>query len=83
MSLYICHGFKPVEADSAKEAAETFANRQARREYGKRGHVRTKRLDSWSEDGTHHTYEFFIGRPVPNDRNTTSGHNVWIHVTQI
>lgn len=82
MAKFTCSGFRPVNADSASEAAEIIAQRLARREYGKRGHVRTQRLDSWSRNGTHHTFEAFIGRPVPGDYGTTSGHNVWIHVTR-
>jgi hypothetical protein len=80
MAKFACDGFRPVEAESAREAAEIFATRQARRDYGRKGHCRTIRLDSWTENGKSHTFEAFIGKPVPGDRSATSGRNVWVYV---
>jgi len=83
MTLFASDGFRPVRADSAREAAEIFANRQAAREYGRTGFCRTMRLDCWTPNGRSHTFEAFIGRPVPGDRGTTAGRNVWIYVRQV
>jgi len=83
MPTFRSEGFRDVEAQSAQEAAEIFATRQARRDYGKNGHYRTMRLDSWTENGKSHTFEAFIGKPVPGDRFTTSGRNIWIYVRRV
>jgi hypothetical protein len=79
-ATFTCEGFQPVRADSAQEAARIFAERQARREFGRKGFCRTLRLDCWTEDRRSHTFEAFIGRPVPGEPGTTSGRNVWVHV---
>lgn len=84
---YYCDGFRPVECDSAKEAATIFATRQARREFGRTAYCRTLRLDSWTGNGVVTTFEAFVGRDLfqltrnPSDRGTTTGHNVWLVVT--
>jgi hypothetical protein len=82
MPTFRSEGFRDVQAESAREAAEIFATRQARREYGRNGHFRTMRLDIWTENGRSHTFEAFIGKPVPGER-ATSGHNVWIYVDRV
>lgn len=83
MPTFRADGFRDVQAGSAREAAEIFAGRQARRDYGRNGFCRTMRLDSWTENGKSHTFEAFIGRPVPGERGTTSGHNVWLYVRRV
>lgn len=80
---YTCSGFRAVKAAGATEAAEIFANRQARSDYGRRGYCRTLRLDCWTEDGRDHTYEAFIGKPVPGEPHATSGRNVFLVVTRV
>lgn len=80
MARFVADGFRAVEAEGASAAARIFAERLARREYGRSGHCRTLRLDSWTQNGASHTFEAFIGKPVPGDRATTSGRNVWIYV---
>jgi len=78
---FYCPGHRRLVADSAREAAQVFAGREARREFGKRAYVRVLRLDSWTENGHSHTFEAFIGRDVaPNE---CSGRNVWIHVDRV
>lgn len=76
-TIYEHTGEGPVvtRATSAKHAADIIA----RREFGKRGFCRTIRLDSYTRDGSVHTYEAFIGRPVRGERGTTTGRNVWIY----
>jgi hypothetical protein len=81
MNTFTCTGFRNVSADSADEAAGIFAERLARRRFGKRGYCRTMRLDSWTENGHTHTFEVFIGYDV--DRNTCSGFNEWLHVHHV
>jgi|SRR5262245_46372479 len=80
MTRYHCDSFRPVEAEDVHAAAEIFAARQARREYGKRGYCRTLRLDCWTENGCNYTYEAFIGYSVRG--GTTSGHNVWLYISR-
>ena len=63
------------KATDAKHAADIIA----RREFGKRGYCRSIRHDSRTEDGKCHTYEAFIGRPVPGERGTTAGRSIWIY----
>jgi hypothetical protein len=75
---YTSPGHRSVRADSASEAAAIFGAREARRAYGRRGYVRTMRLDCWTENGSSHTFEAFIGYDVGG--GTTSGRNVWIYV---
>jgi hypothetical protein len=79
MTTYTCEGFRPVAAYDASEAAAIFAERLARRQYGKRGYMRTMRLDHWTQDGSLHAFEAFIGYTV-DKQGTTSGHNEWLHV---
>ncbi len=79
---FVCSGFRGLKAPSASYAAALFADRQARREYGRRGYCRAVRLDSWTENGKSHTFEAFIGRPVPRD-NATRGRNVWLTVHEV
>jgi hypothetical protein len=74
-------GTKRVRAHSAEEAANVFAERKARKAYGRRGYVRTLRMDSWAQSGTSATFEAFIGHDGSEPR-TTVGHNVWISVTR-
>ncbi len=70
-----------VPTDEAKRdglsIAEYTAGVIARREYGRRGYYRTLRLDSWTEDGSSHTYEAFIGHD--DGHGATVGRNVWIY----
>lgn len=83
MPKFHADGFKPVEADSAQAAAEIFATRQARRDYGRPGYCRTLRLDSWTQDGRSHTFQAFVGRTMRSDKHTTYGHNVWLYVSSV
>jgi hypothetical protein len=81
MTRWTCNSFRPVNANSAQEAATIFANRRARDEYGRKGYARTVRLDCWTEDRRDYTFEAFIGYSV--GQGTTSGHNVWLHVHRV
>lgn len=82
LATFRADGFRNVQAESARDAAEIFATRQARRDYGRKGHCRTMRLNSWSESGKSYTFEAFIGRPVSGE-NSTSGRNVWVYVYRV
>jgi hypothetical protein len=77
MSKYISNGFRAVDAENITAAAEIFATRAARREFGKRGHARTCTMGSHSADGRLAEFSAFIGRTA--GRNETTGHN--IHLT--
>lgn len=80
LPMFECDGFRPVVAPSATGAAKIFANRQAIREYGRRGYCRTLRLDSWTQNGATHHFQAFIGRSVPGNPGTTSGRDIWLSV---
>lgn len=56
-----CAGFRPIVTDGSVEVGRVFAERFARREYGKRGAVGTCRLESWSPDGRFAHYGAFVG----------------------
>lgn len=78
MAKFTCDGFRPVTADDIQTAANTFADRLARRVYGRRGYARTLRLDSWTQSGSSARYETFIG--YSTGPGETSGRNEWLHV---
>lgn len=73
-----CEGFRAVMACDARQAAEIFAQRLARREFGRNGRVGALRLDTWSEDGSTHRFEAFVGRHT--GAGDISGHNSWLFV---
>ena len=79
---YTCDGFRAVyleEPDGMKEAAEIFAGRLERNQYGPLGNVGALRLvrrpPDWSDDGAMGIFEAFIGRKNTKEQNTT-GSNV-------
>lgn len=76
--IYSAKGYRSVKANSAGEAAGIFADREARKRFGKRGYAHHVRLDSWTGDGSLHTYQAFVG--VPEKGGGMSGNNIWIHV---
>ena len=78
---YHSSGFKSVSATSYLKAAEIFAARQARRDYGKRGICRHVRLGPWSLTGPSLMAEAYIGVKVPD--GGCSGHNINILITKI
>jgi hypothetical protein len=71
---YRCNGFKSVEAESMSEAAKVFANRSARRKYGRRGYCRTCTQWSCAKDMRLAEYSAFIG--YTTGLNETSGHSI-------
>lgn len=74
MHKHTSPGFRAVYSNSVREAAEIFATRAARKAYGRRGYTRVLNRVSWSQDGSVHEFEAFIGySPRPGE---TSGHNV-------
>jgi hypothetical protein len=83
-SRFIATGHRPVTAESPEEAARVIAERLARRSYGRRGYCRVLRLDSWTQDGSTHHYQAFVGRAVlGRGRRPTgecAGHNEWVTV---
>ena len=75
---YLCEGFRPAKAWDAKEAAEVFADRLARRWWGRSAFCHHVRRDSWSESGRRVTFEAFIGTPA--EGGGCAGRNVWLTV---
>jgi hypothetical protein len=78
MNTYSASGFHRVKATEMKEAAEIFANRLARKQFGRSGYCRICRLNSWDEQGRFGHYDIFIG--YNGERGTTIGHNELIIV---
>ena len=78
MKTYITAGCVAVMAEDMSEAAEIFANRIARKNYGKRGYCRTCNLNSWSRDHSLGEYQAFIGYTPAgkHNRNSTAGNNI-------
>jgi len=72
MTKYTCNGFQSVTAETMSEAANIFANRAARRKYGKSGYARTCNLGSYAQDLAE--FSAFIG--YKTGRNETTGHNI-------
>lgn len=87
MLTYKCDGFKPVQAADIKEAGVIFAERKARRVYGRKGYTRVLNCDRWTRDGSYAEFRAFIGvdrRPFV-DRSTaeTVGHDEFLSVYRI
>ena len=59
---------------SARDVAQTFADRLARKEFGRKGRAITLRSDSYTPDGSQVNYEAFIG--YPSGDRTYAGHNI-------
>lgn len=64
--------------NTARDAAWLFANRLAKREYGRKGYCHHARLDCASADGRYGHYECFIG--VPAEGGGTTGKNIRLSV---
>lgn len=74
MNKYTCNGFKSVKAETMKEAAEIFANRAAKRKYGRSAYCRTCTQGAYAQDGRLAEYSAFIG--YTTGQNETSGNNI-------
>ena len=85
---YTCDNMRPVrtgeiygdvEVSDIKDAARVFADRFARKEYGRRrGYCHLVRADSWAADGRYTNFEVFIGTRASG--GWTSGRNIWLSV---
>jgi hypothetical protein len=72
---YTSPGFRSVEASSMNAAAVIFAEREARKQYGKSGYCRTCTQVAHSTDGRSAEYSAFISYTLRGKRNETVGHN--------
>lgn len=79
MNWYTCAGYRPVRAESNREAAEIFATREAVKRYGKKGLVRVLNENCRSVDGRLVEWQAFIGKV--SGHNETTGHNIHLTVT--
>ena len=86
-TTYHADGQRPIrKSDDAfgiqnvADAARVFADRLARRTFGRKGYARTIRPDSWTQDGRNYTFEAFIGVDREHGRETV-GRNVWLYVS--
>lgn len=75
---FTCDGFKSVNAESMGEAANIFANRAARREYGRSASCLECVEDERAQDGSCAEYEAFIG--ISTSRNKTTGRHAKVVV---
>jgi hypothetical protein len=78
MKTYSSKGHRDVVAESMKEAAQIFADRKARKTYGKGGYARTCTLGSWSQDNSVGEFSAFLG--YSTGRNETTGGNAYFTV---
>jgi len=78
MKKYITTGCQAVRAESMSEAAEIFAARIARKEFGKSGYFLICNLESWSLDHSLGEYNAFIGYTPAGKHNQgqTVGNNI-------
>lgn len=60
MNTYICDSHRPAQAKSLKDAAEIFAFRKAKIEFGKRAKVPRVELNKWN--GEIGEFKAIIGR---------------------
>jgi hypothetical protein len=74
MKAYKSNGHRDVVAESMKEAAQIFADRKARKAYGKGGYARTCELGSWAQDNSFGEFSAFIG--YSTGPHETTGKNV-------
>ena len=72
---YTSPGFRNVEACSFLAAAVIFAERAARKYYGKSGYCRTCTQVAHSIDGRSAEYSAFVSYAPREQRNETVGHN--------
>jgi hypothetical protein len=72
---YTSPGFRSVGACSIRAAAVIFAERAARKHYGKSGYCRTCTQVAHSTDGRSAEYSAFISYTLRGQRNETVGHN--------
>jgi hypothetical protein len=72
---YTSPGFRSVDAYSISAAAMIFAERVARKHYGKSGYCGTCMQVAYSTDGTFAEYRAFIGHALRDPRNQTVGHH--------
>lgn len=79
MKKYTTNGMRSVTAESMTDAAELFANRIARKTYGRRAYARTCACGSQSRDGSIGEYNAFVGVSGP-ERGMTTGKNVFFTV---
>lgn len=81
LPVWRCEGFRPVRAVTADAAAAIFANRLAVKSFGRKGYMRTLRLDAWTTDRRDFTFAAFIGYSVGN--GTTAGCDVWLFIHRV
>lgn len=77
MKTFLTPGRRPVKAETINEAAQLFAARMARAEFGKRGDCRTCTMGSYAGNGSMAEFHAFIG--ITKNHETT-GHNVQFSV---
>ena len=80
MNKYTTAGRRAVNAMSMRDAAETFALRQARALFGRNAYVRTLTLGSQSFDNTVGEWQAFVGYRTGS--NETTGRNIHLTVTR-
>jgi len=71
---YHADDHRPVTAESYHDAAEIFAQRKARRLFGRRGQVAALQAGAYAQDGSCAEYQAFVG--YPSGLRETTGRNV-------
>ena len=85
MNKYTTNGCRAVTAENMSEAAGYFANRIARKTFGKTAYARTCNRSSWNADNTLGEYDAFIGYTPAGKHNigTTVGGNIRFSVYRV
>ena len=85
MNKYTTHGCRAVTAENMRDAAGEFANRIARKTFGKTAYARTCNRSSWNADNTLGEYDAFIGYTPAGKHNigTTVGSNIRFSVYRV
>lgn len=83
MPSYRCDDLGPIEAHSIDAAAEQFARRLARREFGPKGTTNRLECTGRRQDGRTAFYTVHIGVPVgKSDPGTRRGRDVHLCVVR-
>lgn len=80
MHTYICDSHRPAQAENEYEAAEIFAFRKARTEFGRCAKIGALK-GKWIENEEMGEFEAFIGHSI--NEHAVSGHSVRFSVYRV
>lgn len=77
MHHYTCEGLRGVRCNDKTEAANIFADRLAKKKYGRTAYARTLRINAWNSTSTE--YGAFVGVRTGNHETTGSNIHFTVH----